>query len=184
MLIGVGFLGFCLIYQLCFRYEYYHYGGNIARIDRLTGAVCAVPCTSTPAPQSLTAVPQTPRPTLDEVNKIISTETYKRALDELNAERLQDAIAIAKRDPDVPQHDASYEWRNDLSSKGLTKEGLALMEEEPFPLSGDPDSDADTFFIVCLCDSHGAGWRWEVNTRFRRARFINDNAILRAKYGL
>ena len=180
MWVAVGVLGLLLIYQLFFRYEYYHYGGNIARIDRLTGTLCAVPCLTTPAPQVATA---SPKPTIEEANKIIVTKKYQEEVKALNDERLQEAIAIAKRAPDIPQHDATYEWQND-DAGWASKEDLALLKENTFPYTGDPQTDATNVFIVCLCDSNHSGWRWEINDSLRRVRFINDNAVLKDKYGL
>lgn len=168
--IVLGVVCAALMFQFFFRYQYIKEGAVVMRVDRVTGASCALPCIKfdpnsipTPQPQSLT---------------IGDTRAIQ------DARNQYDAISL------INQWSSSnvYEWRIDGQYDNeyqaynpflVSKDGQAIKSD------GSPATNMDyPIREVCYCNSKDAGWRWEVHLDTGEVFRIDGNANLEARYHL
>jgi len=185
-----GLVAVALLFQFFFRYQYEHLaGGQVMRIDRVTGSSCYMPC-----------IPPTPGPTPSPPNYLNSGADYKRESDNQD----QEAISLAKETAtadQVVEPGSKYSWSatttdddGKVALATIAKYGNAWATPDPSDTNGwdrafmttPPPVTSASFQtkLVCYCDSKGSGWRWEVHTDTRAVYYANDNADLAKKYDL
>lgn len=169
-------LSCAIVYQLFFRYEYYHYQGNVGRIDKLTGAMCVMPCVPQPVPTD--TAPPSPLPS-----------AAFNALFDLNVQR---AIRLAQGAQNarslLSEHPGDL-WRNETPNPtvvvGLTQSQVdQVMGATPGWPGPATEAPLPTTFLICLCNVKGIGFRWEAHTDTGEVFYVDDNAELMHKYGI
>ncbi|MBC5806227.1 MAG: hypothetical protein ACR2KS_04610 [Candidatus Eremiobacter antarcticus] len=174
---------FAVCYQLLFRYQYFHLaGGTVMRVDRLSGASCNLPCVTNPTPS--------PAPT-NALAYLIDSP------DDLDSEKVR-AVDLVREKGDrqylvgIKNEKPTNEWKADWARgeirmatpnpKSAFKKIEAMLDQDNY-LKALKHTSKHTY-LVCYCNTKGAGWQWEAHLDTRELFFVGDNADLSLKYGL
>jgi hypothetical protein len=174
-----GIVAAALVFQLFFHYQYVHLaGGDVMRIDRLTGSSCDMPCVPTPTPTS-PPPPPTPRP-FDSASYTVESDRQNERAIALAKATVSAANIILRAGP-------GYTWTAATTDpEGVYTVDVIAQGEKLNSTFTPPDLHSASFEtkLVCYCTRKGFGWRWEVHVDDGEVFYVNDNADLMKKYDI
>ncbi len=173
-----------ILYQSFFRYEYTMVDGNaVKRYDRLSGTTCGIPDCLPPTPTPV------PKPTVFDPDL-----SYNEWQQRFNHEERLAVLMVKKTEfgeelahsPDAKKFVWTCDWSDSVASSVFVLHDPS--SDHPLPIDPsyieslrDPKYHVD---LVCFCDPHGSGYRWEVNLNKKTITYVNDDPTLEKKYGL
>jgi hypothetical protein len=167
-----------LFFQLFIHYQYIHLaGGDVMRIDRLTGSSCHMPCLPTPSPTP--APPPTPVPTPPPKPPQNYTLEDARAIEQVK-DRGAGVSGIVYR------HSQDSEWlvAGRYDNEGTPQGYPYYSGQHRTPNPSYDNTHAYPVRLVCYClATKKMGWYWEYHLDTGEVFTVTGNRTLELVYG-